>query len=331
MMRYSQSEKMEIIRLVEASELSIRQTLCELGLPRSTFYRWYQRYQHAGYDGLANKSHNARQFWNKIPQQVKDEVIARALETPEKSPRELAWQFTDEQEYFISESSVYRILKEFDLIQCPVFEVIPAADKFERPTKRVNELWQTDFTYFKVTGWGWYYLCAVLDDYSRYILSWRLSATMAADDVQETLAQAFAKTNLTHIKVRHRPRLLSDNGPAFVAEDLKTYLDQYHIKHIRGAPYHPMTQGKIERFHRSMKNVTRLNNYYLPWHLEQAIAQFITYYNQERYHESIGNVTPADMYHGRAARIQSKRKGIKHKTMNKRRRLNRHLSMSLVF
>ena len=99
---------------------------------------------------------------------------------------------------------------------------------------------------------------------------------------------------------------------------------------IRGAPYHPMTQGKIERFHRSLKHVIRLDNYYLPWHLERAIAQFSTYYNQERYHESIGNVTPADMYHGRAARIQSKREEIRHKTMNERRRLNRQPSRSLI-
>lgn len=246
-MRYSQNEKMEIIRLVEASDLSIRQTLRELAVPRSTFYRWYGRYQAEGYDGLANRSHSARRFWNKIPQQVKDEVVEMALDQPERSPRELAWQFTDEQEYYLSESSVYRILKGFDLITRPVYQMIPAADKFERPTKRVNELWQTDFTYFKVMGWGWYYLCTVLDDYSRYILSWRLAPTMAATDVQETLDLAFAKTNLTHIKVRHRPRLLSDNGPAFIADDLKKYLNHYHMQHIRSAPFHPMTQGKIER------------------------------------------------------------------------------------
>lgn len=106
---------------------------------------------------------------------------------PEKSPRELAWQFTDEHEYYISESSVYRILKQFDLVTSPVYQMIPAKDKFERPSRRVNEMWQTDFTYFKVLGWGWYYLCTVLDDYSRYILAWRLAPTMAATDVQETL------------------------------------------------------------------------------------------------------------------------------------------------
>lgn len=322
-MRYTQAEKMEIIRLVETSEVSIRRTLQELGVPRSTFYRWYSRYQAEGYDGLANRGHTVRQFWNKIPQQVKDEVVEMALAAPEKSARELAWQFTDEQEYFISESSVYRILKQFDLITSPVYEMIPAADKFKRPTKRVNELWQTDFTYFKILGWGWYYLCCVLDDYSRYILAWRLAPTMGAADVQETLDQAIAKTNLTYIKVHHRPRLLSDNGPGFLAEDLKTYLKQYHIQHIRSAPYHPMTQGKIERFHRSMKNVVKLENYYLPWHLEKAIGEYITYYNNERYHESLGNVTPGDMYEGRATQIQARRTRIKEKTMAVRRRLNR--------
>lgn len=182
MMRYSQAEKMEIIRLVETSALSIRQTLEELNVPRSSFYRWYRRYQAEGYEGLANRGHQ--------PKQVQNEVIQLALEQPEKSARELAVAFTDNREYFISESSVYRILKRFDLVQSPAFNMISASDKFKRPTKRVNELWQTDFTYFKIIGWGWYCLCTVLDDYSRYILAWRLSPTMAVTDVEETLNQA---------------------------------------------------------------------------------------------------------------------------------------------
>jgi putative transposase len=115
--------------------------------------------------------------------------------------------------------------------------------------------------------------------------------------------------------------LLSDNGPAFIAEDLKAFLNHYHLEHIRSAPFHPMTQGKIERFHRSMKNVIRLDNHYLPWHLEQAIKEFMEYYNEQRYHESLGNVTPADMYFGRATQIQARREQLKEKTMRERRRL----------
>jgi transposase-like protein len=171
MMRYTQAEKLEIIRLVEKSTLSVKQTLAELGVPRSTFYRWYLKYQEDGPDGLNDRQTGPRQFWNRIPQGVKDHVVKTALEQPDQSPRQLAWQITDKEEYFISESSVYRILKGFDLIEHPAFEMVTAADEFERKTKRVNEMWQTDFTQFKVIGWGWYYLCTVLDDYSRYILS----------------------------------------------------------------------------------------------------------------------------------------------------------------
>ena len=139
--------------------------------------------------------------------------------------------------------AVRRILKGFDLVASPVFMMVPAKDKVEKPTKRVNELWQTDFTHLKVHGWGWYYLSTVLDDYSRYILAWKLSKTMAAGDVRDTLELALAKTNLERVKVRHHPRLLSDNGPCYVSHELKHYLQQKHIEHIRGAPYHPIARS----------------------------------------------------------------------------------------
>jgi putative transposase len=172
-MRYSPAEKLEIIRLVENSSLSIKATLAELEVPRSTFYRWYLRYQELGPDGLSDRKTGPRQFWNRIPQAVREQVVKVALEHPEKSPRELAWHLTDKEEYFISESSVYRILKSYELVTSPAFQMITAADRFEKPTGRVNEMWQTDFTQFKVIGWGWYYLCTILDDFSRYILAWR--------------------------------------------------------------------------------------------------------------------------------------------------------------
>ena len=111
---------------------------------------------------------------SRLPGIVRDQVVQFALENPDKSSRQLAWHITDAEGYFISESSVYRILKGFDLISSPVFQMVSAKDKYEKPTKRVNELWQTDFTYLKVQGWGWYYLSTVLDDYSRYILAWKV-------------------------------------------------------------------------------------------------------------------------------------------------------------
>lgn len=321
-MRYSQSEKMETIRLVEESALSVKRTLDELDINESTFYNWYRKYHEDGYDGLADKRPNPNRFWNAIPECIKEQVVDIALEKPEKSPRELAWHITDTQEYFISESSVYRILKLYDLITSPAYIVISARDKFKHPTTRVNELWQTDFSYFKIVHWGWYYLSSVMDDYSRYILSWKLFSTMSADDVKETLDMAVTSTGVMKVHVRHRPRLLSDNGPCYLSRELKDYLDKRGMSHTRGAPYHPQTQGKIERYHRSIKNVINLQNYYSPEELEKEIAAFVEYYNNNRYHESLDNVTPADVYYGRDEKTISKRDKVKQKTMKSRREYN---------
>jgi putative transposase len=327
-MRYSQSEKMEVIRLVESSPLSVKQTLTELNINRSTFYDWYRRYQEEGYEGLANQYRPPQQFWNEIPPWEKERVVEIALELPEKSPRELAWYITDKRGYYISESTVYRILKAHDLVTSPVYNVITALDKFPQPTKAVHELWQTDFTYFKVVHWGWYYLSTIIDDYSRFILAWRLCTGMSADDVKQTLDDAIAFTGIGHPTVLHRPRLLSDNGPCFVSKALKQYLDDEGIDHTRGKPYHPMTQGKIERYHRSMKNILLLENYYSPSELEHQIGLFVDHYNNHRYHEALNNVTPADVYHGRDSKVLQRRVQVKRKTMLMRRRQNCGLSLA---
>ena len=212
-----------------------------------------------------------------------------------------------------------RILKKADLITSPAYVLMSASDAFQHPTTRVHEMWQTDFTYFRIIGWGWYYLSTVLDDFSRYIIAWKLSPTMGAGDVKDTLDEALAVTGVDQVRIRHRPRLLSDNGPAYVSGELRGYLGERQMAHTRGAPYHPQTQGKIERYHRTMKNVVKLQHYYFPWELEAALRDFVAYYNNERYHESLDNVTPADVYFGRQYAVLSERAKIKRLTMRKRK------------
>jgi len=311
------SEKLEIIRLVESSDLGVRRTLQELGIHRSTFYNWYRNYLDQGFDGLQPKKPERKHYWNKIPEQIRDQVIELALEEPELSPRELACKMTDEQSYFISESSVYRILKKAGLITSPAYLVMQADKAFEHPTRRINELWQTDFTYLKVQIWGWYYLCTVMDDFSRYIIAWALTATMRAEDAERAIAQAI---RISGVESGHMPRLLSDNGSCFISQHLADFLEEEGMAHIRGRPYHPQTQGKIERYHRTMKNVIKLEHYYMPCQLRHRIQEFVDYYNHHRYHESLQNLTPADVYFGRAERILKKRKQTRRKTMAKRRR-----------
>jgi len=316
-MRLTTQEKEEIIRLVDRSELGVNKTLKELGIHKSTFYNWYRVYLAKGQEGL-NPRRSTRRQWNTIPEEQKQLVVEVALEHPALSPRELAVSITDEQRIFISESSVYRILKAQGLVTTPAHILLSASNEFKDKPCFVHELWQTDFTYFKILGWGWYYLSTILDDYSRFIVHWELCKTMKAEDVQRTIEVAMLKAGL---KKGQRPKLLSDNGACYVASELKQYLKTVDVKHVHGKLMHPQTQGKIERYHRSMKNVVKLDHYYCPEELNQALKDFVQYYNHQRYHESLNNVTPADVYFGKREQILKRREKIKQQTLQQRRRL----------
>jgi putative transposase len=322
-MRYPASEKAEIIRLVEQSALPVNRTLEKLGIPRATFYRWYDLYQSGGPEALDDRSPRPDRVWNRIPDPIRDRIIKLALDEPTLSPRELAVRFTDTEGYFVSEASVYRLLKTYDLIGSPAFVVMKAADEFNDKTTAPNQLWQTDFTYLKVIGWGWFYLSTILDDFSRFIVAWKLCTTMKVEDVTDTLNLALKTSGLDHAGVIHRPRLLSDNGSSYISADLAKWLDGQDMEHVRGAPYHPMTQGKIERWHQTLKNRILLENYFLPGDLEAQIEAFVGDYNHLRYHESIGNLTPADVYFGRGQTILIERERIKRQTIANRRLLHR--------
>lgn len=314
-MRLTAAEKQEVIKIVERSELGVNRTLDQLGINKSTFYNWYKAYLDKGSIGLESKR-STRQRWNSIPQAEKNLVVEIALEYTELSPRELSCKLSDVKGIFISESSVYRILKARGLITSPSHILLAAGNEFSQKTCFVHEMWQTDFTYFKILGWGWYYLSTILDDYSRFIVHWELCKTMKTEDVQRTVNMALEAAALPK---EFRPKLLSDNGSCYIASELKEFLKDKKIKLIHGKPNHPQTQGKIERYHRSMKNVVKLDNYYCPEELEASLANFVHYYNQERYHESLGNVTPADVYYGRQDEIFKYRERIKRLTLKRRR------------
>lgn len=316
-MHYSQREKYEIIRMVEQSDLGVIRTLRELKVNKTTFYKWYKDYLEKGYDGLARKQSKLKTSWNTINPSDRDKVVEIALEKPELSSRELAWHITDTYRYYISESSVYRILKSNGLITTPSFRIMSASDSFHDKTTTVNQMWQTDFTYFKIYGWGWYYLSTILDDYNRFIVSWELCSSMKAGDVKSTLDKALSTVEVSY---DNPPKLLSDNGSCYISHELAEYLQERNIHHIRGRPLHPQTQGKIERYHRSMKNIVKLDNYYSPGQLETKLEEFVRYYNYHRYHESLQNLTPAEVYFGKDKKKLKQRELTKNRTLQARKK-----------
>ena len=163
------------------------------------------------------------------------------------------------------------------------------------------------------------YLSTILDDYSGYIIAWKLCTTMKTSDVTDTLDIALQASGCDQAHVVHKPRLLSDNGASYVSGELAEWLGDKKMGHVRGAPYHPQTQGKIERWHQALKKRILLESYFFPADQEAQIEAFVDHYNHQRYHESINNLTPAEVYFGRGQAILKQRERIKRKTMEARR------------
>ena len=177
-------------------------------------------------------------MWNRIPDTVRGRLIALAVDRSELSPRELAVTFTDTEGYFVSENSVYRLLKAHDLITSPAFIVMKAAHahEFKDKTTTINQLWQTDFTYLKSIGWGWMVLSTIRDDFSRYVSAWKLCTTMTSRDVTETLELALQASGCDQADAVHKPRVRSDNASSYISGNLADGLTDNEMSPVRGAP-----------------------------------------------------------------------------------------------
>jgi putative transposase len=313
-------EKSEILFKVAGSGLPRRRALAQLGLAKSTYYRWLRRQT----EGRAQDRKSGSPIpWNKLRPEEEERIFVLARALPELSCRELALRIVDGDGSYVSESTIFRVLKRVGLIKPAEIVGFKAGKEYHRKTKRVNELWATDCSHIKVIGWGWYYLVTVMDDYSRFILAWELKSNMAADSLIDVVQKAVDATGMTDVPVEDRTMLLSDNGAGYISRQFGEYLGLVGIRHILASPYHPQTNGKIERYHRTLKGELSLMPYEMPGELEEAIRAFIDYYNYQRYHEALGDVTPYDVYTGRHLEIIQKRKEAKNRTLKARRDYNR--------
>jgi len=308
-------EKAIILARVEKQSRGKRQALAALGIPKSSYYRWRQ---------WQPDSRNRERPWNRITPEEESKILAVARESPELSSRQLAAWITDNEGFAVSESTVYRILRREGLVKRQETQ-ITAANEYHTKTTRPHQMWATDASYFRVVGWGYYYLVTVMDDYSRFILAWKLQKDMSANSLIEVIQEAVDATGMTDVPVENRTRLLSDNGAGYVSRTFRDYLRLVGISHILAAPYHPQTNGKLERYHQSIKREVNQLPYDLPSQLERAIADFVDYYNYHRYHKALGNVAPADVLYGRREQILQRRKEVQIQTINRRRDYNRDL------
>ena len=317
----SAQERSNVITRVEQTQWGKRRLLAQLQVPRSTYYRWRARELQGKQECPAAIT---RVPWNRLSSPEEAAVLAAARESPEWSSRQLATWVTDHLRLSVGESTVYRILKREGLVKPPEIQLV-AGKEYQRKTTGPHQMWATDASYFRVRGWGYYYMVTVMDDYSRSILAWKLQLDMTADSLIQVLQLAVDVTGMTEVPLEDRTRLLSDNGSGYVSRAFRDYLNLIGIRHILAAPYHPQTNGKLERYHQSIKHEVNQVPYEVPGDLEVAIAGFVDYYNR-RYHKALGNVTPDDVLHGRREGILIKRSEVKAQTLASRKRYN-HLLM----
>jgi len=308
-------EKAILLAKVESQFRAKRRTLMALGIARSSYYRWRQ--------GTGNLT-KRRRAWNRITPREEEQVLVAAREHPELSSRQLSAKITDNGGFAVSESTVFRILKREGLVKRQELQPM-AAKEYRIKTKRPHQMWATDASYFKVVGWGYYYLVTVMDDYSRFILAWKLQRDMSANSLIEVVQDAVDATGMTDVSLKDRTRLLSDNGAGYISRIFRDYLKLVGIDHILSAPFHPQTNGKVERYQQSVKREVNQLPYEFPSQLEKAIADFVDYYNYRRYHKALGNVTPADVLFGRRENILQRRKEVQKLTISLRRSYNQGL------
>jgi len=278
----------------ERTGLAMRRLIHWTGISRSKYYEWCRRY------GKVNE-HNAwvpRDSW--LEEWEKQAIMEFYERHSREGYRRLTYMMMDADIVAVSPSSVYRVLRDAELLGRWNRKPSSKGSGFKQP-RRPHEHWHTDITYINICG-TFYYLCSLLDGYSRSIVHWEIRESMTEPDVEIILQRACEKYP------EAKPRLISDNGPQFIARDFKEFIRQAGMKHVRTSPYYPQSNGKIERWHQSLKRECIRPG--TPLSLEEArriVATFVEYYNTERLHSAIQYVTPKDKLEGHAKAVLAER------------------------
>jgi transposase InsO family protein len=281
-------------RWSEASEIGAGRFVGWLGVSASKFYDWRERY------GRVNE-HNGwvpRDFW--LEDWEKQAIIAFHLKNPLEGYRRLTFMMLDADIVAVSPSSVWRVLGQAGLLSKWKGKPSKKGTGFEQPPEP-HQHWHIDVSYINISG-TFYYLCSVLDGYSRFIIHWDLRESMTEADIEIILEGAKEK----HPEAR--PRIISDNGPQFIARDFKEFIRISGMTHVRTSPYYPQSNGKLERWHKSLKaECIRPGTPLTAEDARRLIQQYVDHYNTVRLHSAIGFITPADMLAGRQAEIHAVR------------------------
>lgn len=278
----------------DKTEIKATKMVQWIGITRSKYYDWRCRY------GRVNE-HNAwipRDFW--LEDWEQQAIIDYYLDHPLEGYRRLCYMMIDDDIVAVSPSSVYRVLTQADLLRRWNRTPSKKGDGFHQPLKP-HEHWHIDISYLNICG-TFYYLCSILDGFSRYIVHWEIRPTMTEADVEIILQRA------RELFPDAQPRIISDNGPQFISKDFKEFIRISGMTHVKTSPYYPQSNGKLERYHKTIKSTCIRPQ--TPLSLDNArqiVTRFVDHYNHQRLHSAVGYITPFDKLQGRAELIQAQR------------------------
>lgn len=294
-------DKLDIIRFIQACPWPVKKSLQVLGLARSTFYDWLDRYRQYGFRGLVGLPRPPIIPENKLLESERAQIIATAKSLPLEGYRKVA-TYVERDGVYASRTTVYRILSQAGLLVKRKTRKRTAGERYVQEPTRPGELWATDISYIFVEGYGFFYLFSVLDTCSRYVIHWELRPTMTTEDAMQVVRAAVRKAGITPA---HGLRLLHDNGTQFVSRQFKRFLKDLKIEQVRTAYRHPETNGRLERFHLTLKEATvRLQSYAAPAAARAGIEDFMYEYNTQRPHQALDYVTPASVHFGYADELR---------------------------
>jgi len=278
----------------DKTEIAAGDFIRRIGIARSKYYDWKHRY------GKVNE-HNAwipRDFW--LTDFERQEIINYYHDNPLEGYRRLCYMMIDADIAAVSPSSVYRVLSNAGLLNKFNGKKSKKGTGFVQPL-RAHEHWHIDISYINICG-TFYYMCSVLDGFSRYIVHWEIREAMKESDVEIILQRA--RENFPDAT----PRIISDNGPQFISKDFKEFIRISGMTHVKTSPYYPQSNGKLERYHKTIKGTCiRVNTPLSLSDAQRLVTDFVDHYNNRRLHSAIGYITPADKLQGRAETILAQR------------------------
>ncbi|MFC1619437.1 IS3 family transposase [Candidatus Neomarinimicrobiota bacterium] len=311
--RYPSVEKLRIIKIVERSKLARPAACQEIGIDNATYYKWLRPYSKHGYKGLVNKAGRRSAYWNEIPDDQKELVLNMHAQNHLMGIKQLRWHIVDECGVFLGLNIVKTLVVLAEDNDCEKDENPPyhAANSFPYKTSHPHQIWQTDFTKVRLANGRSYYVSAIIDDYSRYIIAHGIYSVPNCKNVIHLFKSALPKLNSESNKNDTRPRILTDRAPYYVTPMLKAFLTSVGMKRVVGKINRPTTRGKIERFFLTLKRAMHDECIRSKPQLTEWIDRYIEFYNNERCHHALDYCRPVDVLLGNKEEIMNKRKEIR--------------------